>query len=353
MPSMDETMSEVFDLANEDADEGDGRPDESQGEEVKEEPETEEKPEGDPKPEGDQEPESEEETGTEGDETEGDPQDGHLESIAPPARWSDEDKEAFTALPRDAKAIMSKREGEREAAFTQKTQEIAESKRLYESIEESLSPRRQGWAMQGMSEAQAISQVLELSDWASRDPSAFIQWIAQNNNVDLSDLVYGEDDEYEDPAVQESTRKVAELENRLNQRDNDEVTMQDNQIQAQVEAFASDKDESGAITHPHFESVRVVMGSLLSNGAATDFQDAYDQAIWANPDIRQGIQATNNTQIKSKDNVRRKKESAEAKKASRTNVRGSGGSATKETESLGSMDETLAAAYESAVNAAD
>jgi hypothetical protein len=49
MPSMDETMSEVFDLANEDADEGDGRPDESQGEEVKEEPETEEKPEGDPK----------------------------------------------------------------------------------------------------------------------------------------------------------------------------------------------------------------------------------------------------------------------------------------------------------------
>lgn len=52
-----------------------------------------------------------------------------------------------------------------------------------------------------------------------------------------------------------------------------------------IEAFAADP------AHPYFNDVRTAMGVLLKNGQAANLQDAYDQATWANPSIRQALMA--------------------------------------------------------------
>lgn len=67
---------------------------------------------------------------------------------------------------------------------------------------------------------------------------------------------------------------VAQVEQRENQ-----------QHLSTIESFAADP------AHPYFNDVRQAMGILLKNGQASNLQDAYDQATWANPSIRQALMA--------------------------------------------------------------
>jgi hypothetical protein len=50
-----------------------------------------------------------------------------------------------------------------------------------------------------------------------------------------------------------------------------------------VEAFAADP------ANLYFENVRDRMSALLRAGAATDVADAYQQATWSDPDVRQAL----------------------------------------------------------------
>lgn len=52
------------------------------------------------------------------------------------------------------------------------------------------------------------------------------------------------------------------------------------QLQGEIEQFES------SAGHEHFSQVKPVMAALLTSGQAADLQDAYDQACWANPEIR-------------------------------------------------------------------
>jgi hypothetical protein len=45
--------------------------------------------------------------------------------------------------------------------------------RGYEGLEQVIGARRQAWAMQGMSEGQAVNQLLALSDFAGQNPAEF------------------------------------------------------------------------------------------------------------------------------------------------------------------------------------
>ena len=61
--------------------------------------------------------------------------------------------------------------------------------------------------------------------------------------------------------------------------------------EAQVMAFADEKDTAGNLLHPNFAEVRVVMGSLIAANLDLDVQTAYDNAVWANPNLRKSALA--------------------------------------------------------------
>lgn len=59
--------------------------------------------------------------------------------------------------------------------------------------------------------------------------------------------------------------------------------LQQNFINTQIEAF---KASPG---HEHFDTVRVQMGQMMEANPKLSMQDAYDQSIWLNPDVRESL----------------------------------------------------------------
>ena len=77
-----------------------------------------------------------------------------------------------------------------------------------------------------------------------------------------------------------------------------------------VKLFGSQKNADGEPAHPYFEAVRQQIFELLNSGAAHDVAEAYEQALWLNPLVREEL-------IKQKIN-KRAVEAERAKQASFT-----------------------------------
>jgi hypothetical protein len=107
-----------------------------------------------------------------------------------------------------------------------------------------------------------------------------------------------------------------------------------------IEAFASQPG------HEHYERVRRDMGLMLQNGQAASLQDAYDRAVWADPELRSTmITATTQT-----DQAKREAEAAARTAAARragSSVSGSPGAASPAAaQNNRSLREELEAAYQ-------
>jgi hypothetical protein len=88
-----------------------------------------------------------------------------------------------------------------------------------------------------------------------------------------------------DPNVAALQQQVQQLTQSRQQEQAEAERHQQYQLQTEIAAFAA------APGHEHFEQVKTYMGSLLTNGHAKDLQDAYEQAVWARPDLRQTVLA--------------------------------------------------------------
>lgn len=166
-----------------------------------------------------------------------------------------------------------------------------------EQVEQLVAPRRQAWALNGMTEAQALNQLLALSDFATRDTGAFIQYIAQQNGVDLEALVLGA--EPVDP-------KYATLEQQIQQLQQERMREQEQRLQAahqqtvqSVQAFATEKGPDGQPLRPYFDDLGTGVLPFISAVKAENpnmtpnqvLQEAYDRACWGTPTVRAKMQA--------------------------------------------------------------
>jgi len=164
---------------------------------------------------------------------------------------------------------------------------------------ELLGPRRAAWASQGMTPVAAVQQLFALSDFASRDPTAFALWFAEQNNVDLDAALDARD------AQGPIDPHVAELRNDIGQLRSTVATFEQ-QAQQQVyernvndiRSFAEEKDATGALKNPYLTEV---VDAFSANIAAIRAQSpnapnaevirkAYDAACFANPGVRERMQ---------------------------------------------------------------
>lgn len=202
------------------------------------------------------------------------------------------DPTVFKSLPAETQATLARTMDD----LSQRQQRFA---RL-EGVEQLISPRRDAWALNGMTETQALNQLLALSDFAGRDTAGFIRYIAENNGVDLEQLVLSQ--EPVDPTVKALQDQIAEL-----QGHNSRVTIQQQQAAHTqtvngVVAFASEKDAGGNLLRPHFEELGAEVLPYISAVKAANpnmphnqvLQDAYERACWATPSVRSKMQAAAN-----------------------------------------------------------
>jgi hypothetical protein len=272
----------------------------------------------------------------------------------PPDRWSADDKKAFESLPREAQTLVLKREADVERHLHKESQAIADQRRHYDTLETVIGPRRQQLAGFGFTDdAQAIDTLFKHSDFAARDPAGYVQWFAQHRGLDLAELAEtqtygGQGDGAPDPALTHLSSRIENLETSYQKAVQAEAVAEYQQAEQTVEQFAAATDDAGNLKHPHLDTVRDMMVTLIAkaaeSGGTLGLDDAYDQAVWAHPETRGAMLETTR-----KSSTEKAKEAAvRARKAAGTTVRQrgapSGGS-----KPPGSMDETLEDAYDAAV----
>jgi len=236
-------------------------------------------------------------------------------TIVPPPSWSAAAKADFDTLPEHIRKEVLKREADIERGKAQ-WQSGAERLNRLDAI---LGPRTDQIRMRGLDEAQAIQALFAAQDLLDRDPIDGLRRLARTYGVDLRALATGAPQQpggapapqAQPPAHLEAlARDVETLKGALAQQRQRTEAARLAGIQDQIAAFAADP------ANLYFENVRDRMSALLRAGAAKDVADAYQQATWADPDVRAALlrQAETSRQAAASDAARAK--AAQARHAS-------------------------------------
>ena len=264
-----------------------------------------------------------------------------LEALPAPNHWPKDFAAKFEALDAPAQHMFMERYKDLEGDYTKKTQAIAKYKKRQDAFDEIMQPFKGDFERAGMDDVGAVRQLLAAHDYLRKDPQNAIAWLANQYGVDTSAI--GNDpaaeDEFADPQVKQLQQQVAQLTGFIQNQQTQQQSVEQASTQSFIDQFAAETDASGNPAHPHFETVRSVMGSLISSGNATDLKSAYEAAVYANPELRQEELkrvAAKQSQAKVKTEAVQK-----AKKAQRSKVRGSATPAAQALPANSSIRDTI------------
>ena len=264
-----------------------------------------------------------------------------LEALPAPNHWPKDFAAKFEALDAPAQHMFMERYKDLEGDYTKKTQAISKYKKRQDAFDEIMQPFKGDFERAGMDDVGAVRQLLAAHDYLRKDPANAINWLASQYGVDIGAI--GNDpaleDEFADPQVKQLQQQVAQLTGFIQNQQTQQQSHEEASTQSFIDQFAAETDASGNPAHPHFETVRSVMGSLISSGNATDLKSAYEAAVYANPELRQEELkrvAAKQSQAKVKTEAVQK-----AKKAQRSKVRGSATPAAQALPANASIRDTI------------
>jgi hypothetical protein len=202
------------------------------------------------------------------------------------------DPQVFQSLPAETQGYLARTMED----LNSRHQRVAQ----LEQVEQLIAPRRQAWAMNGMTEAAALNQLLALSDFAGRDTPGFIKYIAENNGVDLEELVLGQ--EPVDPQYAALQQQIAQLQAERQQDTQAQMQAAHNQTVQGVVAFAAETGQDGKLLRPYFNELGSEVLPFISAVKAQNpnmthnqvLQEAYERACWGTPSVRTKMQAAAN-----------------------------------------------------------
>lgn len=249
-------------------------------------------------------------------------------AIEAPLSWSAEMKAKFGTLPPDVREFIAKRESESHKAISQFGQQV----KAFEPIRSSLERHADIIRANGVSPDQAIENMFSVAKALETDARGAIKAIAEMHGVDLRSFADEPEPQAKAPEVTALEQKLAKIEGFLTAQQRQQIEQDQSAAASEITRFADGK--------PYFEEVRPLMGKLMASGAAESLQDAYDQAIWANPTIRERILQDQRKADEDKRQAEAKKRADDAKRVAPLNQRSSQGASPAV---AGSMRDTMAA----------
>ncbi len=250
----------------------------------------------------------------------------------PPKTWRPEAAAKFATLPPEVQQEVLKRE---EDIFKGLESYKADAS-IGKTLKGIMQPYMQVFQAQGVDPMQQVSGLMRahvaLATGTPEQKQQFFQHLAKEYGVDLD-----VEAPYVDPQVAGLQKQLADLQSRLNGREQQEANDARSKLQAEIDTFASDP------AHQYFDEVANDIAGLLRSGAAKDLKDAYDKAIWANPITRAKEQARLTADAETKAKAEAAERAKQARKATGANVKSSAKAASG-TAPLGSIDDTLSAA---------
>lgn len=241
------------------------------------------------------------------------------ESIQPPPNWKGAAKVDWKRLPREVQAAI---------AEDYKSRTDADSR--YAPLAQVLGPRETALTAQYGSVPQALQQLFGLSDYAARDPMGFINWFARSRGINLQQPASQQPNAGQQPE-QGIDPALAPLVNRLSGMERFILQQQ----QAQQQALASEQAEvarqaqaevssfiGNAEKYPYANDVRPQMAMLFEAGQAKTMDEAYEQAVLLNPQVRERV-----LQDRINAEIEKRAETAAQKRGVAVSVSGSPGGA--------------------------
>lgn len=242
--------------------------------------------------------------------------------IAPPHTWTPAAKAKWNELPPEIQAEVAKRESEVEKGFTK----LDEERNVGKSFKEVVAPYMPMIQSENSTPIVAVQSLLntayKLRNSSPQEKGKLIMDLAKQFNADLSQV--SQNQPQTDPQLQAIQSELAQLKAARQQ----EMTLREQQEQAvhkrEIDAFASNPE------NVHYETVKAHMASLLKSGLTTGnspqehLKDAYNQAVWARPDIRSTLLEQQVAEKEAKRVAEAKEKADKARKAS-VSVSGSPG----------------------------
>lgn len=274
-------------------------------------------------------------------ETTGQPEALNPEPAAPaieaPVSWPAEMKAKFGTLPPEVRDFVAKREGEAHKAITQMGQQV----KAFEPIRSSLERHADLIRANGVPPDQAIENMFSVAKALETDPRGALMAIAEMHGVDLRTFADGAEPQAQRaPEVTALEQKVAKLEGILTAQQRQQFESEQSQAVKEIETFAK--------TAPYFDEVRQHVGKLLQAGTAETLADAYEQATWANPTIRERILADQRKADEDKRRAEAGKKATDAKRIAPLNQRSVNGASPSTPASMRESMAAVAAKYSSA-----
>lgn len=196
-----------------------------------------------------------------------------------PAGWSPAAKEKWAGIDE----VVQKEVEKREQDIHKGIEQYKEKAKAFDEFSSVVSPYMATIQAQGVTPTQAVQKLLGADHLLRTAPPAqrkqvFLQ-LANHYGVEIE----AQEEEAGDPVVSQLQNELYSLKQQVQAYQQESQRASFTPYVNEVEKFRANP------ANEHFETLRPVMAALIESGAAADLQSAYDQALYANPDLR-GLQ---------------------------------------------------------------
>lgn len=252
--------------------------------------------------------------------------------VTAPKTWRPEAAVTWATIPPAAQEEILKRE----ADMFKGLESYKGDAQVGKALSQAVAPYQGLLATLGVDPIAATSQLMRmqaiLMQGTPQQKQMLVQKVIQDYGIQFEAPASGEAP-YVDPQVAALQQKIAALESNTQAQTQRQEQLVREQLSAELNAFASDP------ANPDFDLLVDDIAQLIKGGIAKDLREAYDKAAKLNPIVAEKVLARKTAEATAK----AQEEAAKAAKAKASTIRSapksSGGTA-----SLGSLDETLAAA---------
>ena len=260
-----------------------------------------------------------------------------------PNHWTPERRKAFaeimSRIPEPEKAAFADMaraiSKDLEGGFTRKSQELSDQSKFADSVRGLFADhQRQQLAQAGLDEVGGIRYLMQLQDYASRDPVNYIRWAMQNTGVTPEHLGFStaprqpqqtqqqtstgdpkldallvdpevaklrtEFGQFTQPVIAAIQQLYADRQAELSARQQYAQQQQHAGIQTLQRTwndFRGAQDDHGQLKFPHADALQKQMGAIMETDpeiaampdSPAKLDAAYHAALWARPALRTGL----------------------------------------------------------------
>lgn len=212
-----------------------------------------------------------------------------VESIDPPPYYKNKGRAVWNKLSADDKKLIVAREEEVSRGFLQVSQRI----KGVEEIEKAIAPRIRYIQEYGTTPGVVVDRLFQWMEGINnpRTRLSTFKDLAESFGVDLSQLVSGVQQQSQTEQNQNSNSEPPEWFNEFTGVVQEEIGSIKSNLASQQERALHSYVSNWAKDKPHYETVRELMGQLISGGAIppknglVDLDGAYEAAVKLHPDV--------------------------------------------------------------------